>query len=145
MKVLSVFLAIIILSTLFISCRDEDELIAGSPINIDLPEYDNIPVIANINNNFVLTLNAKNFNYNYNDYLYFTNDSLVISITNSRSSSSNSDFILFDNLNEEIFSENFNTDKVVVKDNLGGKVPARIKIKLENYTGMLNIVVAVKD
>ncbi len=146
MKSIKLLVIILFLLFTFSSCRDQDEgTIVGSLININLPEYDNIPVIANVENSFVLTLNAKNFNYNYDDYVDFTKDSLVITITANKSNSANSNFIVFNNLNEVIFSEELNTDKVIVKDNLGGKIPSRVKVKLENYTEILNIVVAVKN
>lgn len=139
-----ILLIVLVLISVF-SCRENEDTITESLININLPEYDNIPVIANVEDSFVFTLNAKNFNYNYNDYIDFTNDSSVITVTSNKTSSTNSQFTVYDNLNEELFSTDLNTDKVLVKDNLGGKIPSYVKVKLENYNGILNIVVAAKN
>lgn len=130
---------------LFTSCReDNNDNYLDSLIDIDLPEYDNIPVIANVENNFVYTLNANKFTYNFAEYVDFKSDSIIISLTATKINSSESYFVIYDNLNEEIFTTDLNTNKVLVKDNIGGKIPSYIRVKLQDFTGIINIAIAVK-
>jgi hypothetical protein len=139
------FSSIVILSILFIGCKDDENNFIGSYIDILSTEYDNIPVIVNTQDSFTFTVSAKNLNYNLDDNLSFTSDSLVVTITSSQSSSTNSSFSIWDYSEAQIFSESLNTNKVVVKDNFGGKIPHRVKIDLGNYSGKLTIVIANKN
>lgn len=135
---------IFIFNILFVGCKNDENPVAGSYIDILSTEYDNIPVIVNTQNSFTFTVSANNFNYNLDDELSFTSDSLVVTITASQSNSTNSKFSILDLTNDQIFSESLNTDKVVVKDNFEGKIPHRVKIDLANYSGKLTIVIANK-
>ena len=144
-SILTVFLFLLLNFLLLSSCReDNNNNFLDSLIDIDLPEYDNIPVIANVENSFVYTLNANKFSYNFAEFVDFNSDSIVISLTATKISSSKSFFTIFDDQNEEIFTTDLNTNKVLVKDNIGGKIPSYIRVKLEDFTGILNIAVAVK-
>ncbi len=139
-----IFTLIFILNFLFVACKDDENPITGSYIDILSTEYDNIPVIVNTQNSFTFTVSANNLNYNLDDELTFTSDSLVVTVTSSQSSSENSNFSILDYSDETIFTQTLNTDKVVVKDNFSGKIPHRVKIDLVNYSGKLTIVIANK-
>jgi hypothetical protein len=52
---------------------------------------------------------------------------------------------VFNNIQEEIFSELLNTNKVIVNTDLRGQIPGKIKIELVNFTGQLTAVVASKS
>ena len=71
-SILTVFLFLLLNFLLLSSCReDNNNNFLDSLIDIDLPEYDNIPVIANVENSFVYTLNANKFSYNFAEFVDF--------------------------------------------------------------------------
>ena len=143
MKYLKNFFSVSILLTLLLnSCNDDDDLIT-SPIDLLIDKYDNIPVKVNTENSYTLTVVANDFTYSTEDDLTFLGDSIVVTITLTNANSSNSFVKLFDELNQEIFSESLGENKVVVNTEINGTIPKRIKIDLINFTGQLTIVVAL--
>lgn len=134
----------IIIILFFSSCKNNDDFI-NSPINLPSDSYINTPVIVNTENSYTFTVNANNFSYITDDILNFSTDSLVISLTLANVNSSNGFMKVFNNIQQEIFSELLNTNKVIVKTDLRGQIPGQIKIELVNFTGQLTAVIAFQN
>lgn len=143
MKKINIILLVLFSALLITGCKEDDELIP--PIDLLVPEYDNIPVKVNTQDSYTFTVSANNFNYSTEDALSFSSDSLVVTITSTNAESSNSGFVLYGSNNSVILSEELNESKVTVNTNLTGSVPVAANIELNNYTGKLTIVVAVHD
>ena len=137
------FLTNLSLLFLFISCHDDDTI--NVPIDLLVGTYDNIPVIVNTEDSYTFTVSANNLNYQLDDDLTFGSDSLVITVTLTNVSSSNSFFTLYGINDFEIFSESLNNNKVVVNTELGVVNPKRIVAELSDFSGNLTIVLANKN
>lgn len=133
------FIAILFLT----NCKDNEDLI-NSPIDLLSDSYNNIPVIVNTQNSYTFTVNAKNFSYSTEDNLNFSTDSLVITLTIANVNSSNGTMKVFNNLDQEIFAESLNDNKVIVKTDLIGQNPKQIKLELIKFTGQLTAVIATQ-
>ena len=133
------FIAILFLT----NCKDNEDLI-NSPIDLLSDSYNNIPVIVNTQNSYTFTVNAKNFSYSTEDNLNFSTDSLVITLTIANVNSSNGTMKVFNNLDQEIFAESLNDNKVIVKTDLIGQNPKQIKLELVKFTGQLTAVIATQ-
>ena len=125
------------------NCNDNDDLI-NSPIDLLSDSYNNIPVIVNTENSYTFTVNAKNFSYSTEDNLNFSTDSLVITLTLANVISSTGSIKVFNNMEQEIFSESLNGNKVIVKTDLIGQNPKQIKLELVKFTGQLTAVIATQ-
>ena len=137
-------LILFLITILFLTfCSDKDDLI-NSPIDLLTDGYNNIPVIVNTENTYTFTVNAKNFSYATDDKLNFSTDSLIITLTLANVNSSNGSMKVFNNTEQEIFSESLTESKVIVKTDLVGQTPGQIKLELVNFTGQLTAVVATK-
>ena len=51
---------------------------------------------------------------------------------------------VFNNLDQEIFAESLNDNKVIVKTDLIGQNPKQIKLELIKFTGQLTAVIATQ-
>ena len=145
MKNSRLIIIIIIAFITLLSCDEDDNDKITNPIDLIVDDYDNIPVKVNTRNSYTFTVNANNFDYETVDELVFSDDSLVVTVTLTNSSSSNSSFTLFDDSNNEILSESLNENKVSVHTDITEQLPKRIQIKLEEFSGQLTIVVALED
>jgi len=142
MQYLRLFLITLIIIPIFLLNCKENENSINVPIDLLTDTYDNIPVIVNTENSYTFTVSANNFSYSTDDNLIFNNDSLVVTITLANASSTNSIMLLFNENNDEIFSESLNNSKVFVNNELNGQLPKKIKVQLDNFSGKLTIVVA---
>ncbi len=139
------FLQTILIFVVIFSACDSDDITNIDTVNNPFDNLsENIPVVVNNENSFTFALRANKIDFSYTDNLSFSSDSLVITITSLKTSSVNSSFFVYDNLNEVIFSETLNQNKVIVKSDIGGKIPKKANIRLINYSGELTIVVANK-
>jgi hypothetical protein len=144
MKKLSlVFLSLVNILPLNSCGNDRKEI--TSPINLFDDMYDNIPVIVNTENSFTFTVVANNLNYFYENDLYFSEDSLVYTITLNNASSNNSYLNLLDSDGHIIISESLNSSSVIVNTELDGDHLNSINIELNGFSGLLTIVVALKN
>ncbi|MCB9260265.1 MAG: hypothetical protein H6612_13040 [Ignavibacteriales bacterium] len=143
-KHFELFLSFLLLLSFISGCSEEDH-ITNNPIDLVDDYYNNTPVIVNTNDNFTFTISAKNFDYVTDNELIFNNaDSIVVTITLTNASSNNSFFTLTDNNNKKLIDESLNTNKVIVRTDLGNVTPKKSLINLNDFTGKLTIVVANK-
>ena len=139
------FIILLLLSHFIFQSCDDDENKLTDPIDLIVDDYDNIPVKVNTQDSYTFTINAKNFSYSTEDNLIFSDDSIVVTISLTNASSTNSSFVMYDTEGGVMFSESLNENKVSVDTDLNGKIPSLCRVELNNFTGQLTIVVALMD
>lgn len=143
MKQLRLLILFLITFIFLTNCTDNNDSI-NSPIDLLEDSYNNIPVIVNTENSYTFTVSAKNFSYSTDDILNFSTDSLVITLSLANANSSSGTMKVYNNLDQEIFSESLNGSKVIVKTDIIGQNPKQIKLDLNNFTGQLTAVIATQ-
>ena len=134
---------LIIISTIFIGCKNDPEI--NSPIDLIDDMYDNIPVTVNTENSFTFTIVANDITYSKENFLNFTKDSLVTTVTLTNVVSRGSNLEILDVTNKIIFRESLNENKVSVNTAVNGSVQKKLMIDLNDFSGKLTIVVAPKN
>lgn len=136
-NLLSMLLALL-LSLTFYSCD----------YNVDVVDPENIgknfPVIVNTLNTYTFTVDADNFSITRNESLSFDSDSLTITLVLSSYSSGSGTIQVKNQLNEMIFSENLNSNKVVTLPSVIGNIPKSNSITISNLKGKISFVLTKK-
>ena len=136
-NLLSMFL-VLFLSLTFYSCD----------YNVDVADPEsigkNFPVIVNTVNTFTFTVDADNFSITRNETLFFDSDSLTITLVVSSYSSGSGAIQIKNQLNEMIFSENLNSNKVVTLPSVIGNIPKSNSITISNLKGKISFVLTKK-
>lgn len=136
------FISLLFFTICIPSCKNDD---ISSPINLVDDRYDNIPVVVNTENSFTFTIVADNITYSKVSNLNFTKGSLVTTITLTDVTSRGSSIEIFDISEKSIFLESLNENKVSVNTEVNGSIPEKLMIDLNDFSGILTIVVAPKN
>lgn len=142
MKYSFLFISLLFITIGMSSCKNDD---ISSPIDLVDDRFDNIPVVVNTENSFTFTIVADNITYSKVSNLNFTKDSLVTTITLTEVTSRGSSIEIFDKAEKSLFTESLNENKVSVNTEVNGSIPEKLMIDLNNFSGILTIVVAPKN
>jgi len=89
-------------------------------------------------------VDADNFSITRNETLFFDSDSLTITLVVSSYSSGSGAIQIKNQLNEMIFSENLNSNKVVTLPSVIGNIPKSNSITISNLKGKISFVLTKK-